>query len=74
MSGEGSLDRQVRRGVALTAVQHRGISSSSLLLFAAIVFMLRAISLMLGPLLVALTDDFGTSIAAAAKFYHFLLL
>ncbi len=67
MSGEESLDLQVRRGVALTAVQQRGISSSTLLLFAAIVFMGRAASLMLGPLLVALADDFGTSIAVAGQ-------
>ena len=67
MSGEGSLDLQVRRGVVLTAVQQRGISSSTLLLFAAIVFMARAVSLMLGPLLVALADDFGTSIAVAGQ-------
>jgi len=67
MSGEGSLGLQVRRGVALTAVQQRGVSSSSLLIFAAIVFMVRAVSLMLGPLLVALADDFGTSIAVAGQ-------
>ena len=67
MSGEGSLDLQVCRGVVLTAVQQRGISSSTLLLFAAIVFMARAVSLMLGPLLVALADDFGTSIAVAGQ-------
>jgi predicted MFS family arabinose efflux permease len=67
MSGEGSLNLQVRRGVVLTAVQQRGISSSTLLLFAAIVFMARAVSLMLGPLLVALADDFGTSIAVAGQ-------
>jgi len=67
MSGEGSLDLQARRGVALTAVQQRGVSSSTLLLFAAIVFMARAVSLMLGPLLVALADDLGTSIAVAGQ-------
>jgi len=67
MSGEGGLNFQVRRGVVLTAVQQRGISSSALLLFAAIVFMARAVSLMLGPLLVALADDFGTSIAVAGQ-------
>ena len=39
MSGEGRLDFQARRGVALTAVQQRGVSSSTLLLFAAIVFL-----------------------------------
>jgi len=66
-SGEGSLDLRVRRGVALTAVQQRGVSSSTLLLFAAIMFMVRAVSLMLGPLLVALADDFGTSIAVAGQ-------
>ena len=54
----------VRRGVALTAVQRRGVSSSTLLLFASIVFMVRTVSLMLGSLLVALADDFGTSITA----------
>ena len=67
IGGEGSLYLQVRRGVALTAVQPRGVSSSTLLLFAAIVFMVRAVSLMLGPLLVALADDFGTSIAVAGQ-------
>jgi len=67
MSGEGSLDLQVRRGVALTAVQQRGVSSSTLLLFAAAAFMVRAVMLMLGPLLVALADDFGTSIAVAGQ-------
>jgi len=67
MSGEGSLNLQVRRGVVLSAVQQREISSSTLLLFAAIVFMARAVSLMLGPLLVALADDFGTSIAVAGQ-------
>jgi len=66
-SGEGSLDPQVRRGVVLTAVQQRGVSSWTLLLFAAIMFLVRAVSLMLGPLLVALGDDFGTSIAVAGQ-------
>ena len=51
----------------MSAVQQRGVSSSTLLLFAAIVFMARAVSLMLGPLLVALADDFGTSIAVAGQ-------
>ena len=73
---KGDLNLQVRRGVVLTAVQQRGISSSTLLLFAAIVFMVRAVMLMLGPLLVALANDFGTSIAvsgqlAAATFVTF---
>jgi len=67
MSGEGSLDPQVRRGVVLTVVQQRGVSSSTLLLFAAIVFMVRAVMLMLGPLLVALANDFGTSIAVSGQ-------
>jgi len=67
MSGEGSLSFQVRRGVVLTAVQQRGVSSWTLLLFAAIMFVVRAVSLMLGPLLVALADDFGTSIAVAGQ-------
>ena len=67
MSGEGSLSFQVRRGVVLTAVQQRGVSSSTLLSFAAAVFMVRAAMLMLGPLLVALADDFGTSIAVAGQ-------
>ena len=66
-SGEGSLDLRVRRGVALTAVQQHGVSSSTLLLFAATMFLVRAVSLMLGPLLVALADDFGTSIAVAGQ-------
>ena len=67
MSGEGSLDPQIRRGVVLTVVQQRGVSSSTLLSFAAAVFMVRAAMLMLGPLLVALADDFGTSIAVAGQ-------
>jgi len=67
MNGEGNLNLHVRRGVVLTAVQQRGISSSTLLLFAAIVFMVRAVMLMLGPLLVALADDFGTSIAVSGQ-------
>jgi len=53
MSGEESLSLQVRRGVVLTAVQQRGVSSSTLLSFAAAAFMVRAVMLMLGPLLVA---------------------
>ena len=67
MSGEGSLDPQIRRGVVLTVVQQHGVSSSTLLSFAAAVFMVRAAMLMLGPLLVALADDFGTSIAVAGQ-------
>ena len=67
MSGEESLSLQVRRGVVLTAVQQRGVSSSTLLSFAAAAFMVRAVMLMLGPLLVALADDFGTSIAVAGQ-------
>jgi len=67
MIGEGSLDPQVRRGVVLTAVQQRGVSSWTLLSFAAAAFMVRAVMLMLGPLLVALADDFGTSIAVAGQ-------
>jgi len=67
MSGEGSLNPQVRRGVVLTAVQQCGVSSWTLLSFAAAVFMVRAAMLMLGPLLVALADDFGTSIAVAGQ-------
>ena len=75
-NGEGNLNLHVRRGVILTAVQQRGISSSSLLLFAVTVFVVRAVMLMLGPLLVALANDFGTSIAgsgqlAAATFVTF---
>ena len=67
MSGEESLSLQVRRGVVLTAVQQRGVSSSTLLSFAAAAFMVRAVMLMLGPLLVALADDFGTSIAVSGQ-------
>jgi len=44
-----------------------GVSSSTLLSFAAAAFMVRAVMLMLGPLLVALADDFGTSIAVAGQ-------
>ena len=51
----------------MTAVPQRGVSSWTLLLFAAAVFMVRAAMLMLGPLLVALADDFGTSIAVAGQ-------
>ena len=67
MSGEGDLNLQVRRGVVLTAAQQRGISSWTLLLFAAIMFMVRAVMLMLGPLLVILANEFGTSIAMAGQ-------
>jgi len=67
MSGEGSLDLRVRCGVALTAVQQHGVSTTTLLLFAAIMFLARAVMLMLGPLLVALADDFGISIAVAGQ-------
>jgi predicted MFS family arabinose efflux permease len=51
----------------LTAVQQRGVSSWTLLSFASVVFLVRASMLMLGPLLVALADDFGTSIAVAGQ-------
>ncbi|MEE3013299.1 MAG: MFS transporter [Chloroflexota bacterium] len=51
----------------MTAVQQRGVSWWTLLSFAAAVFMVRAAMLMLGPLLVALADDFGTSIAVAGQ-------
>ena len=67
MSGEGNLDLQVRRGVVLSAVQQRGVSSWMLFSFAAAAFMVRAVMLMLGPLLVVLADDFGTSIAVAGQ-------
>ena len=73
---EGSLNLHVRRGVVLTAVQQHETTSPSLLLSTAIVFVVRAVMLMLGPLLVALANDFGTSIAgsgqlAAATFVTF---
>ena len=67
MSGEGNQNLQVRQGIVLTAVQQRGVSSWTLLSFAAAAFMVRAAMLMLGPLLVALADDFGTSIAVAGQ-------
>jgi len=67
MSGEGNQNLQVRCGVVLTAVQQRGVSSWTLLSFAAAGFMVRAVMLMLGPLLVALADDFGTSIAVSGQ-------
>ena len=67
MSGEGDLSLQVRRGVVLTAVQQRGVSSWTLLSFAAVAFMARTVMLMLGPLLVILANDFGTSIAMAGQ-------
>ena len=51
----------------MTAVQQRGVSSWTLLLFAAAVFMVRAGMLMLGPLLVELADDFNTSVAVAGQ-------
>ena len=67
MSGEGDLNLQVRRGVVLSAVQQRGVSSWTLLSFAAVAFMARTVMLMLGPLLVILANDFGTSIAMAGQ-------
>jgi len=51
----------------VTAVQQRGVSSWTLILFAAAVFMVRAGMLMLGPLLVELADDFDTSVAVAGQ-------
>ena len=51
----------------MTAVQQRGVSSWTLLSFAAVAFMARSVMLMLGPLLVVLADDFGTSIAVAGQ-------
>ena len=51
----------------MSAVQQRGVSSWTLFSFAAAAFMVRAVMLMLGPLLVALADDFGTSIAVAGQ-------
>ena len=51
----------------MTAVQNREVSSWTLLSFAAVAFMVRAAMLMLGPLLVVLADDFGTSIAVAGQ-------
>ncbi len=51
----------------MTAVQQRGVSSWTLLSFAAVVFLVRASMLMLGPLLVELADDFGTSIAVVGQ-------
>ncbi len=51
----------------MTAIQQRGVSSWTLLSFAAVVFLVRASMLMLGPLLVELADDFGTSIALAGQ-------
>ena len=51
----------------MTAVQQRGVSSWTLILFAAAVFMVRAGMLMLGPLLVELADDFDTSVAVAGQ-------
>ena len=51
----------------MTAVQQRGVSSWTLILFATAVFMVRAGMLMLGPLLVELADDFDTSVAVAGQ-------
>ena len=51
----------------MTAVQQRGVSSWTLILFAAAVFMVRAGMLMLGPLLVDLADDFDTSVSVAGQ-------
>jgi len=51
----------------LTSVEQPGVSRSTLFLFGAIVFMARAVSLMLGPLLVSLADEFDTSIAVAGQ-------
>jgi predicted MFS family arabinose efflux permease len=67
MSGEGNLSLRVRSGVVLTAVQQRGVSPWTLLSFAAAVFLVRASMLMLGPFLVELAGDFGTSIAVAGQ-------
>ena len=51
----------------MTAVQQRGVSSWTLILFATAVFMVRAGMLMLGPLLVDLADDFDTSVAVTGQ-------
>ena len=51
----------------MTAVQQRGVSSWTLILFATAVFMVRAGMLMLGPLLVDLADDFDTSVSVAGQ-------
>jgi len=51
----------------VTAVQQRGVSSWTLILFATAVFMVRAGMLMLGPLLVDLADDFDTSVSVAGQ-------
>ena len=51
----------------MAAVQQRGVSSWTLLSFAAVAFMARTVMLMLGPLLVILANDFGTSIAMAGQ-------
>ena len=51
----------------MTAAQQRGVSSWALLTFAAVAFMARTVMLMLGPLLVILANDFGTSIAVAGQ-------
>ncbi|MEC9272401.1 MAG: MFS transporter [Chloroflexota bacterium] len=51
----------------MTAVQQGGVSSWTLISFAAVAFMARSVMLMLGPLLVILANDFGTSIAMAGQ-------
>ena len=56
-----------RLGVVLTAVQERTVSSWTLLTFAATIVVVRAVMLMLGPLLVELAGDFDTSIAVAGQ-------
>ena len=51
----------------MTEVTRKGVSSWTLLSFAAGVFMARSVMLMLGPLLVVLADDFGISIPVAGQ-------
>ncbi len=51
----------------MVSVQKQGITPWTLSLFAVSVFMVRAVMLMLGPLLVALADDFGTTLAVAGQ-------
>ena len=54
-----------KRGVTLTPVSNK--TATFLALFGGTVFMARVVSLMLGPLLVVLADEFDTSVAVAGQ-------
>jgi len=58
-----------KRGATLTPVSTKTTSKTTrfLVLFGATVLMARLVSLMLGPLLVVLADEFNTSVAVAGQ-------